>query len=212
MTTETMTVHQALSELKMLDKRIGSAVSRSTFCVANKHSNTKIGGKKIEDACNVMREDCQSIEDLLKRRAAIRNNLSISNASTKITVAGIEYSIAEAIEMKGAGIGIKRMLLDKMIRDYNSAMATINKANSKLTDDADNYVVGLFGSKEKNASSDNVRAVREAYIQENTVDLVDPLDVSKKIKDLEAEIETFESEVDSKISVSNALTTITVEY
>lgn len=44
MTRETMTVHKALSELKLLDDRINKAVTTSIFCAPNKHSNEKIGG------------------------------------------------------------------------------------------------------------------------------------------------------------------------
>ena len=44
MTTETMTIHKALAELKTIDARIHSAIESSLPCVANKHSNVKIGG------------------------------------------------------------------------------------------------------------------------------------------------------------------------
>lgn len=44
MTTEKMTVHKALTELKLLDDRIAKAIAEGIYCVANKHSNDKIGG------------------------------------------------------------------------------------------------------------------------------------------------------------------------
>ena len=44
MTTETMNVHQALAELKMMDKRIEAATREPEWVVTNKHSNTKING------------------------------------------------------------------------------------------------------------------------------------------------------------------------
>ena len=49
MTTEKMTVHKALAELKILDNRIHSAISDAVFCVANKHSNEKINGIKVDE-------------------------------------------------------------------------------------------------------------------------------------------------------------------
>ena len=42
MTTETMNIHQALVELKTLNKRIESAIREGEWVVANKHSNGKI--------------------------------------------------------------------------------------------------------------------------------------------------------------------------
>ena len=44
MTTEKMTVHKALAELKVIGDRITNAISTGVFCRANKHSNEKING------------------------------------------------------------------------------------------------------------------------------------------------------------------------
>ena len=49
MTTEKMTVHKALAELKIVDDRIVSAINGGTYCVANKHSNDKIKGISLEE-------------------------------------------------------------------------------------------------------------------------------------------------------------------
>ena len=49
MTTEKMTVHKALAELKIVDDRIVSAIDGGTYCVANKHSNDKIKGVSLEE-------------------------------------------------------------------------------------------------------------------------------------------------------------------
>ena len=42
MTTERMTIHKALSESKILDRRIDGAIYEGIYCLANKHSNNKI--------------------------------------------------------------------------------------------------------------------------------------------------------------------------
>lgn len=55
MTTEKMTVHKALAELKIVDDRIISAINGGTYCVANKHSNEKIKGVPVEDYKSVIR-------------------------------------------------------------------------------------------------------------------------------------------------------------
>lgn len=54
MTKETMTVHRALAELKLLDDRIKKAVADGIYCVANKHSNDKLGGISIEEYMKIM--------------------------------------------------------------------------------------------------------------------------------------------------------------
>lgn len=213
MITETMTIHEALSELKMLDKRLRQKVNRVTFCTTNKHSNSKINGKSIKDFTGEIRSEFESINALIARRAAIRNALSISNARTKVNVAGREYTVAEAIEMKATGMENLEFLLSRMANQFNACNMEVTRENGeKLRTAADAYVNGLFGSKDKSASIEDIESTRKTYIENHTLDLIDPLDLAKEIDALEDRIEKFKAEVDSKISISNATTTITVEY
>lgn len=46
---ETMTVHKALAELKLLDSRIEKAITENIGCAANKHSNDKINGVPLDE-------------------------------------------------------------------------------------------------------------------------------------------------------------------
>lgn len=48
MTKETMTVHKALAELKILDARIFNATSGKTFVASKKVSDKKVGGVLVE--------------------------------------------------------------------------------------------------------------------------------------------------------------------
>jgi len=211
MTTETMTIHEALSELKMLDRRILRRIDETSFCTANKHSNSKINGHTIDEYKDGVTNAYQSIRDVIRRRAAIRSALSNSNAATKITVGGREYTIAEAIEMKKEGVSLLTYLQNEMSSCYNNAVRAIHMGNDELSVNADRYVQNLYGSKDK-ANADDINKAREVFIVANTIDFIDPLDIQKELEALSEEIETFSHEVDSKISVSNALTTITISY
>lgn len=70
---------------------------------------------------------------------------------------------------------------------------------------------GLFANSEK-AKSDEAVRTREAYIEMNSVDMVDPLDIKSEIDQLNDEIDAFDAEIDAALSVSNALTTISINY
>jgi len=211
MTTETMTIHQALAELKMLDNRIYSKVSSANFAVANKHSNAKIGGKPVADFVDAAERDYQSIRDLINRRKAIRNALSQSNATTKVVIGGKEYTVSEAIEMKKTGMANYRSLLSTMTQQLANANSSVRRENERLEDKADQYVTGLLGTKDKVASSE-AEVLRKAYVDSNTYDLVALKDMQEIIQALSDEVTSFEADVDAKISISNALTSITVEY
>lgn len=92
--TEKMTVHKALAELKLLDERIRKAISEGIYCIANKHSNDKIGGVLLDDYIKIMQGGYDKATDLISRRKAIKRAVVLSNAVTKVTVAGVEYTVA----------------------------------------------------------------------------------------------------------------------
>lgn len=213
MVQEKMNVHKALSELKTLDSRVFSAIDGTTFVVANKHSNQKISGKPISEFCDEMTAAYNKVNDLIRRREAIKRAVVLSNATTKVTIGGREYTVAEAIEMKNHGVELKQMLLGEMRKAYAKAQQTADRANGEeLERRADEYVKSLYGNTDMKNASEEVKKSRADFVTTQTVELVDPLKVSEKIAALEGEIDAFMVEVDSALSVSNAITEISVEY
>ena len=106
----------------------------------------------------------------------------------------------------------RKLLKQKIKKQYDAAMAQIITENGKLEDKAENYVVGLYGSKEGKTSTEEFTKTREAYIEAQTMELVDPIGVLKEMEDLETEIAEFTAEVDAALSVSNSLTEIEITY
>lgn len=211
-TVEKMTIHKALCELKILDSRINNAISSARFCLANKHSNEKVNGVTVEEYQETMKASYNKASDLIRRREAIKRAVVLSNAKTIVKIGGKEYTIAEAIEMNNHGIDLKLQLKNAMKKQYDSAMTTIISKNSVVDDKATEYVVGLFGQKESKTANEEYEKARKSYIEANTMELIDPVNILEKIEALEVEIADFTTEVDSALSVSNALTEITVEY
>lgn len=213
MTTEKMTVHKALAELKLLDDRIEKAIAEGVYCVANKHSNDKIGGIPLDDYIKIMQGGYDKATDLINRRKAIKRAVVLSNAVTKVTVAGGEYTVAEAIEMKNHGVDFDKMLMNAMQKHYNVAQMKINQENGNgLEMRAEQYVTAIYGQKEGKTNTTDIEKVRADFLTANQYELVDPLHVLDKIENLEKRINDFMSEVDAALSVSNALTEITIEY
>lgn len=213
MVTEKMTVHKALAELKLLDDRIKKAVASGVYCAANKHSNEKIGGVSIEEYKKQMQSGYDKAKDLISRRKAIKKAVVLSNATTKVSIAGVEYTVAEAIEMKNHGVEFDALLMLTMQKQYESSQKLINIENGKdLEARADQYVTAIYGQKEGRTNTDDIEKVKKDFLTANQYELIDPLSVLEKIGDLEQRINEFMAEVDSALSVSNALTEITVEY
>lgn len=214
MTTEKMTVHKALAELKLLDDRIEKAIAEGVYCVANKHSNDKIGGVPLDDYIKIMQGGYDKATGLISRQVAIKRAVTLSNSVTKVSVSAVEYTVAEAIWMKNHGMEFYKALMNAMQKHYNTAQAKINLENDggSLEDRAEQYVTAIYGQKEGKTNTADIEKVRSDFLTANQYELVDPLHVLDKIENLEKRINDFMSEVDAALSVSNALTEITIEY
>ena len=213
MTTEKMTIHEALSELKVIGKRIDKEINGVVLVTANKHSNTKIGGKSIEEFSDNIKSKYQKITDLIKRREAIKRAVTQSNAITVVNISGQKMTVAEAIEYKKSGIVFKENLLSCLSLQYNRAIDIINRTNGdNLVSKADDYVIKMYGSKDSGIANEVIETAKKNYIDNNSLDMIDPLDVSKIITELNDEIDKFMTTVDSALSVSNATTMIEITY
>ena len=217
MTQEKMTIHRALSELKTMDDRITKAIDDVTYVVAVKHSAEKINGVPVAEFKESIKSGYQKVQSLMARRDAMKRAVVLSNATTKVTVAGKEYNVCEAIEMKNHGMEYKKYLRNKLVSQQRTAQANLD-ANSgeALEKKAEQYVLSVISAQPKDSKmsvdSEAMKALRKDYITNNTYDLIDPIGVTKVMENLLDEINEFETEVDAALSVSNSLTVIEFEY
>jgi hypothetical protein len=213
MVTETMNIHQALVELKTLDKRIAKAIQETTWVVANKHSNTKVGGVDAQEYAAEVKARYQKAMDLIRRRDAIKRAVVNSNAVTKVVIAGVEYTVAEAIDRKNTSIEFLNQMSRALAKDYGMAKATADRANgSELERRADEHVRIMIGNSDMKGATAEAQRIREEFIRAQTTELLDPLGALKVIEALDEEVTSFLTNVDAALSVSNAVTTILVEY
>ena len=217
MGVEKMTIHKALAELKTMDDRINKAIRSTSYVLAVKHSAEKINGVKVSNFKEQMRSGYQKVTDLIKRRDAMKRAVVLSNATTKVKIGDNEYTAAEAIEMKNHGMEFRSALLRQMNSDYIAAQNDLARNGGEaLEKKAEQYVLAVIAAQPKDskmsADSDVMKGLRQTYIENNTYDLVDPLDITKVMEALNAEINEFNAEVDAALSVSNALTVIEFEY
>lgn len=217
MNTEKMTVHKALAELKTMDDRISKAIRETTYVLAVKHSAEKINGVTVKDFKDKMRSGYQKVTDLIARRDAMKRAVVLSNATTKVKIGENEYTVAEAIEMKNHGMEFRSDMLRQMNFAYVSAQNELARNSGEtLEKKAEQYVLAVIAAQPKDSKmsvdSDAMKALRQTYIENNSYDLVDPMNIANIMESLEAEISEFNAEVDAALSVSNALTVIEFEY
>ena len=209
---EKMTVHKALAELKTLDDRINSEITGSVFVRANRHNNMKIFGKTISDFMADTESSYQSVKALINRRNAMKRAVVLSNAITKVNIGGVEYTVAEAIEMNNHGMENLVELRNCLREQYSSVKRMIESENGdKLVKACENYIQATFGTKEK-VNNPDIETAQKVYMANNTYDIVTGFDIEKIIKELTDRIDAFKAEIDSALSVSNALTVIEFDY
>ena len=209
---EKMTVHKALAELKTLDDRINSEITGSVFVRANRHNNMKIFGKTIPDFMADTESSYQSVKALINRRNAMKRAVVLSNAITKVNIGGVEYTVAEAIEMNNHGMENLVELRNCLREQYSSVKRMVESENGdKLVKACENYIQATFGTKEK-VNNPDIETAQKVYMANNTYDIVTGFDIEKIIKELTDRIDAFKAEIDSALSVSNALTGIEFDY
>lgn len=216
MTHETMTVHKALAELKIIDDRIRKAIDDCYYVRAVRSGTSKIDGVPTSTYTDMIKSGYQKANDLINRRNAIKRAVVLSNASTKVNIGGKEYTVAEAIDMKNNGMDYVRYLLSRMTQMYMIAKSKFNdNSGEEIERKANEYVAHILSSQGGNVDKTDakqIQALHDSYIANNEFVMLDPLDVGKKIEELDDMIAKFETDVDAALSTSNAITTIEVEY
>lgn len=211
--TEEMNIHKALCEIKTLTDRIESKIREAGFITAIKSSDGKVKGTKANDWKKNEKDLLDSIRTLINRKKAIKRAINQSNAQTKVTVAGVEYTVAEAIYMKNEGIAEEQELVQKLKDNYKAAVDLMTRKNEEADRRAEEFAKNVSGSKDKDQSnSSEIEKVRKSFYDSQVYEIVDAVNTLDTIKQLEEEINAFISEIDSALSVSNATTIIQIEY
>lgn len=206
-----LSITKALSELKLLDARINKEISNSIFVVSNKKSAQKVNFTTKDDFEKDVKSKYESVQSLIKRRDLIKRAIVMSNAVTKVTIADVEMTVADAIERK-TSIVYEQTLLNTLKRQTMNSKSTVATENQKVEIRLDQQLNQMFGNDNVSAkTSEGAIAYAKEFRNQNEFELIDPLSIDKEIEKLEKGIDDFLSEVDYVLSTSNALTEIEIE-
>jgi predicted amino acid racemase len=99
--------------------------------------------------------------------------------------------------------------IKKLEKDYDFYAYMIEEENGQLRTTAEGMRLSILGKESKTKDEKPLKVVDE-YIKENTTEMVDPIDVQKKIEELKVKSDTLLTELDTQIKVSNATTFIAI--
>lgn len=199
-----ISITQALAELKLLDKRINKALDNVTWADVK----TKSRPVNTETFAKTVKAEYQSFTDLVKRRDTIKRAVVKANAATRVRVGTWEGTVAEAIEYK-TSIYYKKRLLETMRAQLLRAKETFSNQQEAVDGRLEKLLHSELG-KDVKTSPETITALTNTFRENNKVELVDPLGLSERTRELEEEIEDFETNVDWVLSETNGKTMITI--
>jgi hypothetical protein len=204
-----MSVTQGLAELKLLDKRINKSLGYVVEWTQVRTKSNKVDEAELK---KTVQSEYQSYMDLVKRRDLIKRAIVLSNADTQVTIGTgpkkWQGTVAEAIEHKSS-LSYKKDLRDKMIKNIERVDEEYKEAMDSVEKRLDSLMSSELG-KDVKTNPETIDALRKSFMETNKVEVVDPMNVKKMAKELEEEIDTFESNVDWVLSEANGKTLITV--
>lgn len=145
------------------------------------------------------------IERFQKLDAAIVD----SNARTEVSTSYGTFTVAGAISLRnrlrcaGAYDGkadFEGKLQKKLANEYTESVRICDLKNSQLHATAEEMRLSILGRDTK-TKEEKPLGVVDTYVKENTAELVDPLNVKKKLEGLEEKRNTLLTELDTQIKV-----------
>ena len=226
-----MTIRRANHERKMLDKKIQD-LGDKTLSGSNallgyyQKFHPFIGTKSAEEFEKTVKENWQSLNDLIARREKLNRAVMMANATTMVTVPKFvtldqkldlgeevkteEISISSAIARKQYYLTILKGLMEN-IRSHTTGVANKFAADTKrLNKDMVDQLNKQFGPE----SSQNAEArikYQEGIKSNFEVVLIDPLKMEDRTKAIRDYLDAYIIEIDSIISKATETTEIEVE-
>lgn len=202
----TISVTRALAQIKSLNDRIGRGCKEAfvSHLVGGKHPQ----GIEKTAVETQLKANVQSVEDLIKERSKLKNAVVISNATTKVKIAGVEMTVAEAIERKGS-IQLEEQFLNSMRQQLVATQNIVDRQNQVANTKIDAAIQQIAG-KDRKADETELKVVRESIEAKDGAVLLDSADIRGKIESLQKSIDEFKLEVDFALSEVNAKTEISV--
>lgn len=209
MEKQKMTIHRALSELKLIDSKIEKQTNE-ILPTGVYQKGKLINGYFQESEFNASAEGkYKSVIDLIDRKNSIKSAIVQANGVTMVKVGENSMTIADAINFK-AVIKFKKKLIDRLKALHQKAVADLNNNNAVVEQNCQRLLEAALGKDAVKAGKDDVEAIRKPYVDANEFHLFDPLKVDETVAKLEKEVGEFEVDVDAALSEINAVTFIEV--
>lgn len=201
-----MTIHRALGEIKLYDKKIVDLLDKD-FVLASKKRIGKVHGIDVEKYKEEMKANLQSLRALMRNRQILKSAIAKSNETTVVTIGGETMTVLDAIERKNF-MNMRMSVVNTLKAQFNRADREVRAYEDNLQANLENYIKNT--TKELN-NKDLIDSLTESYKNLNEVVMIDPNNLRTVIEEMTKENDQFNTEVDYVLSESNSNTFIEVD-
>lgn len=195
---------------KQIEAALQAVSTHSAWATVVRSSTTTEAQKQAVKAAQTSAHD--KLKSLMSNHAKVAAAISKSNAVTKLTVAGVEMTVAEAIARR------ENIDTEKHIVAYmRSAIARRDKelevASNAIDREVQNRLQHALGSDKGATHAAAIMAsVTEAVRKDMAVEVVSfAANLDKLYEDKRDELDAFIADVDVALNESNALTKVELE-
>ena len=216
---EKMLITQALTEKETLQDEICRLIQESKFGFADTicEREEKTQQRKLNETefSRNAQEVFEKIQERIRRYYQIEEAIIVSNAKVKIHTQAGDFTVAGAVSLRNRLRGksaYQNSLFEvdmerKMDQEYTRSVQQGKNLNLQLEERADAIRLSILGKDSKGKGDNSLDSVND-FRKENTMELVDPLDIKTLIDENEAKRNALLSELDTRLKVSNATTFI----
>jgi predicted transposase YbfD/YdcC len=199
-----ISVTQALAELKLLRRRVDNALEDAKFICLKKKRDLLDVARFSADAT----ASYQSYQDLVSRYNKLKAAIVQSNAIACVTIGDKTYTVADAVERK-RNLGMEKVFLSTLQEQYREVQEAM-KAHQAQEQARVERLLQVELGKDSKTNVETIQSLTDTFLAQNKAEIVDPLNLADKITALNRNIEEFETKVDWVLSESNGRTLITL--
>lgn len=209
-----LSITRVMASLKSLDTRLNSAINSGPFVGLTRGTiEPELIGTTHSTAAlfsNAATANYNSILKLMDNRNKLRAALTQSNATVKVTINGVERSIAETLEYRRSVVPVMTSFITLLKGQLHTATTKKEMLDKQLEEQIERQSATLKNDAGK-TDPGFLTALRTQIESTTKPMMLDPLGLSNIIDKHQKELDNFLLEVDYVLSEVNATTTIEVD-
>lgn len=198
-----MSLHRIIAEIKATEQKLQAIQQGNYVFTVPVDSVTD-----TDEAKKLSQSNFDTVAALLTKLAVLKAARNKANASTQVTIAGVEMTIDEALAKKAANV-YQHTFLNTLRAQMNAGKARVDQVQAQIEQKIAQQVTAASTGTKK-ATEEEIRVFRQLAERNTRIGVVTFDGLKDKIDQMAKELEQFATEVDYVLSEANATTKVEV--